>query len=201
MKIIGLTGGIGSGKSTVAGFLEKLGAVVLDADSIWHEMLETDTDVHREIGDAFGKQVLGRDGKIDRNKLAAVVFKDRDELIKLNLISHPLINRRMQNILEDYKKQGVEVAVIEATLLIEAGWATRVDEVWVTVAPQDKIIERLIKRGMAKEDILSRMHMQSLPEDRMKAAKIVIDTDKPLEELKNTVTDLWYHTTVDTNRR
>jgi dephospho-CoA kinase len=201
MKIIGLTGGIGSGKSTVAGFLAELGAVVLDADKIWHEILETDAGIQQQIVDTFGKQVLSSDGIIDRKKLAAVVFKDRDKLMMLNSISHPAIYRHMQNKLDDCKKRGVEVAVIEAPLLIEAGWAGVVDEIWVTVAPAEKIIERLVKRGMSKENIQSRMNMQILPEDRIKTAKIVIDTDKPLEELKKTASDLWYTTIVDTNRR
>jgi dephospho-CoA kinase len=201
MKIIGLTGGIGSGKSTVAGFLAELGAAVLNADSIWHEILETDAVIQQKIVDAFGKQVLGADGKIERIKLADVVFKDRNELVKLNLISHPAIYRRIQSLLKNYRKQGVEVAVIEAPLLIEAGWATRVDEIWLTLAPKEVIVERLIKKGMSAEDIKARMNMQIPPEDRIKAAKIVIDTDKPLEELKETISDLWHSTTVDTNRR
>jgi len=101
MKIIGLTGGIGSGKSTVAGFLTELGAVVLDSDKIGHEILETDAEVRQEIVDNFGRQVLNRKGHIDRKKLADIVFKDRQSLIKLNLITHPPIYRRIQSILDD----------------------------------------------------------------------------------------------------
>ncbi len=201
MKIIGLTGGIGSGKSTVAGFLAELGAVVLDADKIGHEILETDAEVRQEIVDNFGKQVLDHKGRIDRKKLADIVFKDRESLIKLNLITHPPIYRRMQGILDSYQRQGIEVTVIDAPLLIEAGWSTRVDETWVTVAPKEVIIERLVKKGMTKEDIESRMRLQIMPHDRMKAAKLAVDTDMPLEDLKKAIADLWARTTVDTNRR
>jgi dephospho-CoA kinase len=200
MKIIGLTGGIGSGKSTVAGFLAELGAVVLDADKIGHEILENDAEVRQEIVDNFGRQVLNRKGHIDRKKLADIVFKDRQSLIKLNLITHPPIYRRLQSILDDYRQRGVEVVVIEAPLLVEAGWATGVDETWVTIAPREVIIERLEKRGMTKEDIESRIRLQILPEDRMKAAKLTIDTNVSLEGLKKAVTDLWHKTAVDTNR-
>ncbi len=201
MKIIGLTGGIGSGKSTVAEFLAELGAVVLDADKIGHEILATDAEVRQEIVDNFGRQVLDREGNISRKKLADIVFKDRESLIKLNLITHPPIYRRLQSILEAYQQQGIEVVVIDAPLLIEAGWATRVDETWVTIAPKEVIVERLEKRGLKREDILSRISMQILPEDRMKAAKIVINTNVSLEDLKQAITDLWNKTAVDTNRR
>ncbi|MDD4923615.1 MAG: dephospho-CoA kinase [Dehalococcoidales bacterium] len=201
MKIIGLTGGIGSGKSTVAGFLAELGAVVLDADKIGHEIFATDAEVRQEIVDNFGKQVLDQKGQINRKKLADVVFKDRESLIKLNLITHPPIYRRLQSILEAYQRQGIEVVVIDAPLLIEAGWSTRVDETWVTIAPKEVIVERLEKRGLKREDVLSRINMQISPEDRMKAAKIVINTNVPLEDLKQAIDDLWHKTTVDTNRR
>jgi len=90
--------------------------------------------------------------------------------------------------------------VIEAPLLVEAGWATGVDETWVTIAPREVIIERLEKKGMTKEDIESRIRLQILPEDRVKAAKIIIDTNVSLEGLKKAVTDLWHKTAVDTNR-
>ena len=200
MKIIGLTGGIGSGKSTVAGFLTELGAVVLDSDKIGHEILETDAEVRQEIVDNFGRQVLARKGRIDRKTLADIVFKARQSLIKLYLITHPPIYRRIQSILDDCRQQKTEVVVIEAPLLIEAGWATCVDETWVTIAPREVIIERLEKRGMTKEDIESRIRLQILPEDRMKAAKLTIDTNVSLEGLKKAVTDLWHKTAVDTNR-
>lgn len=200
MKIIGLTGGIGSGKSTVASFLAELGAVVLDADKIGHEVLETNEEVQQEIVDYFGRQVLDTRGDISRKKLADIVFKDRESLIKLNLITHPHIYRFIQRALDAYQQQGVQVVVIDAPLLVEAGWSTKVNETWVTIAPKEVIIERLEKRGLKREDILSRMNMQRLPEDRMKAAKIVINTNVSLEDLKKAIADLWKKTTVDTNR-
>jgi dephospho-CoA kinase len=202
MKIIGLTGGIGSGKSTVAGFLAELGATVIDADKIGHDVLESEAEVRQKIALTFGEQVLDSNGNIDRKKLAGIVFKNHELLVKLNLITHPPIYRRMQNLLDKYRQQvGIELLVIDAPLLIEAGLATKVDEIWITIAPQDVIIERLEKKGMTKEDIHARMHQQTLPEERMKVANLVINTDVPLEALKKAVGDLWQRIRVDTNRR
>jgi dephospho-CoA kinase len=201
MKIIGLTGGIGSGKSTVAGFLAEMGAVILDADKIGHEVLESDQEVKNKIVATFGEEVMNSAGNIDRRKLADIVFKDHESLIQLNLITHPFIYRRMLNIIENYQRQGVGVLIIDAPLLIEAGWATKVDEIWVTIAPKEVIIERLEKKGMTREDIQSRMNLQITPENRMKAANLAINTDVPLPELKKAIADLWNKIRVDTNRR
>jgi len=201
MKIIGLTGGIGSGKSTVAEFLAELGAVVMDADKIGHEVLESDEEVRRRIIETFGEQVLGSNGNIDRKKLADIVFKNHENLVKLNLITHPAIYRRMQNNIEKYRQQGVEVLIIDAPLLIEAGWATKVNELWVTIAPQEVISSRLERRGMSREDIQSRMRLQTPPEERVKLATLVINTDVPMDKLKNAIGELWQSGRVDTNRR
>jgi dephospho-CoA kinase len=200
MRIIGLTGGIGSGKSTVADFLAELGAAVMDADKIGHAVLKTDTEVQRQIVEAFGTDILDSAGNIDRKKLAAIVFNSREALIKLNLITHPSIYRRMQSDIEKYRKQGVDILIIEAPLLIEAGWATKVDKIWVTVTPQDVIVERLKKKGISVKDIQARMHLQTPPEERIKLADFVINTNMPLNELKKTIGELWQKTRVDTHR-
>jgi len=200
MKIIGLTGGIGSGKSTVAGFLAELGAVVMDADQIGHEILGTDEEVRHRITETFGEDVLDSVGNVDRKKLAGIVFKNREALVKLNLITHPAIYRRMQSDIEKDKQQKVDALIIDAPLLIEAGWATKVDKIWVTIAPQDVIVERLEKKGLSRDDIQSRMHLQTPPEERIKLADFVIDTNIPLDDLKKAIGALWKRTIVDTNR-
>ncbi|MFA5629777.1 MAG: dephospho-CoA kinase [Dehalococcoidales bacterium] len=200
MKVIGLTGGIGSGKSTVAAFLKELGAIVLDADQIGHDVLENDGEVHAEVVSLFGAQVLNAKSRIDRKKLADIVFKDATLTAKLNMLVHPVIYKNIEAILEDYRQKGVQTAVIEAPLLIEAGWRERVNEIWVTVAPKDVVMARLGKRGMTEDSILERMQLQMPSEEKQRAADVVIDTDIPLIDLKKTVTDLWNKTTVDTNR-
>ena len=120
MKVIGLTGGIGSGKSTVSKFLKELGAVILDADKVGHEAFKPDTEAWREVVAAFGKQILALDGDIDRKKLGEIVFGNYEALARLNQIVHPRIYALVKAEIEEYRRQGVEVVVLEAPLLIEA---------------------------------------------------------------------------------
>ncbi|MDD4873521.1 MAG: dephospho-CoA kinase [Dehalococcoidales bacterium] len=198
MRIIGLTGGIGSGKSTVAAYFSELGATIIDADKIGHEVLETDEEVQRQLIDAFGKRILSPDGKIDRRKLAGIVFGNRESLIKLNLMTHPSIYRRMQSSIEEYKRQGKDILIIDAPLLIEAGWATRVDKIWVTIAPLEVILKRLEKNGISQEEAQARINLQTLPKERIRLADLIINTDLPLEELKIKIGELWEKLRFDT---
>ena len=147
MKVIGLTGGIGSGKTTLSRFLSELGAVVIDADLIGHEVLEKSREAWRELVDAFGEEILTPEGEIDRKKLAALVFADGDALTRLNRIMHPRIYRMLKDRLEEYRRQGTAVVVVEAPLLLEAGWISMIDRVWVTVAPEFTVLKRLKGRG------------------------------------------------------
>ncbi|MDP2930927.1 MAG: dephospho-CoA kinase, partial [Chloroflexota bacterium] len=131
MKVIGLTGGIGTGKSTVSKFLVELGALVVDADKVGHEVFKPGTEAWREVVAAFGKKVLAANGDIDREKLGDIVFNTPESLARLNRIMHPRIKDAIEAQLEEYRRQGTKVVVIEAPLLIEAEWAPSVDEVWV----------------------------------------------------------------------
>jgi dephospho-CoA kinase len=178
MKIIGLTGGIGSGKSTVAQFLTENGAIVLDADKIGHEAFKPRSEGWSEVVAAFGERVLTRDRGIDRKKLGQLVFSDPVSLAQLNRILHPRIYTMVKARLDEYRKQGVQVVVLEAPLLLEVGWSDLVDEVWVTVAPQDVILKRLSKRSrLARADALARTKAQLPVEERLKHADAVIDTN------------------------
>ncbi|MFC2063347.1 dephospho-CoA kinase [Chloroflexota bacterium] len=192
MKIIGLTGGIGSGKSTVSRFLEELGATTIDSDKLGHEALNTDAGLKREVAAAFGQEVVNPDGSIDRGQLGKVVFGNRQLLTRLNELTHPRIHAMIKARLEEYRRQGVAVAVVEAPLLIEAGWTPLVDEVWVTVAPQATVLERLKgKPGLSREEALARIRAQLSAGERTKHADRVIDTDLSLNELKVKVAELW----------
>lgn len=192
MKIIGLTGGIGSGKTTVAQFLKELGAVVIDADKVGHEVLRSDAEVWQEVVAAFGEGVLTPNGSISREKLGRIVFGVPELLLKLNVIMHPRIAKRVGAQLEGYRKQGVRVAVVEAPLLLEAGWASLVDEVWVTVASEAAILRRLKERtGLSETESLERIRAQMSAAERVKRASVVIDTDCELDELKKKVVELW----------
>ncbi len=192
MKIIGLTGGIGSGKTTVAQFLKELGAVVIDADKVGHEVLRSDAEVWQEVVAAFGEGVLNPNGSISREKLSRIVFGTPELLLKLNVIMHPRIAERVGAQLEGYRKQGVRVVVVEAPLLLEAGWASLVDEVWVTVASEAAILRRLKERtGLSETESLERIRAQMSAAERAKRASVVIDTDCELDELEKKAAELW----------
>jgi len=192
MKVIGLTGGIGSGKSTVSKFLEELGAFIIDADKVGHEAFKPDTELWREVVAAFGRQILKPGGEIDRNKLAEMVFGNPELLSRLNQIMHPRMYALVKAQLEEYRRQGVRVVVLEAPLLLEAGWTSLVDEVWVTVASESTVLRRLQEQiGLSKQQSLARIRSQLSSEERIKQADVVIDTDCSLDEVKTKVNELW----------
>jgi len=192
MKVIGLTGGIGSGKSTVSQLLSDLGAVVLDADKVGHQAYQPGTETWREVVAAFGREIVASDGSIDRKKLGPIVFGDSEALARLNQIMHPRMYDMMADQIEEYRQQGVEVVVLEAAVLLEAGWTPLVDEVWVTVASESTVVRRVRERtGLSEEQVRSRIHSQLSNEERTKEASVVIDNDGSLDELRAKVEGLW----------
>jgi len=192
MKVIGLTGGIGSGKSTVSQLLSDLGAVVLDADKVGHQAYQPGTETWREVVAAFGREIVASDGSIDRKKLGPIVFGDSEALARLNQIMHPRMYDMMADQIEEYRQQGVEVVVLEAAVLLEAGWTPLVDEVWVTVASEPTVVRRVRERtGLSEEQIRSRIHSQLSNEERTKEASVVINNDGSLDELRAKVEGLW----------
>lgn len=200
MKIIGLTGGIGSGKSTIASLLAGLGAVIIDADKIGHEVLDADIKAHKQMVAAFGKQILNPDGSVDRRELGKIVFADRKALSSLNRIMHPRIYRVVKAELEQYRKQGVKAVVIDAPLLIEASWATMVDAVWVVTATEANVIKRLEKTGLSRGETMLRIHSQLTDSERARVANVVIYNDYSPDELKQKVNKLWQGLQFDTCR-
>jgi len=192
MLVIGLTGNFGTGKTTVSQSLAELGAIIIDADRLGHELLQPHSQAYQEVVAAFGKAILRPNREIDRDKLGQLVFADATALAQLNRIMHPRMYKLAQERIEQYRKQGTTVAVLEAALLIEAGWTPLVDQVWVTVAPDHAIVNRLKnQRGLAEGQILVRLRSQMSPEEKTKRADAVIDTDCPLNDLKTKVTNLW----------
>ena len=199
MKVIGLTGGIGSGKSTMSQFLAELGAVILNADEVGHEAFEPDTEIWREVVAAFGRQVLTPDGNIDRKKLSEMVFGNAESLSRLNQIMHPRMYDMVKAQLEEYQQQRMSVVVLEAPLLLEAGWTSLVDEVWVTTAPEATVLKRLEERtGLSQAESLARIRSQLSSEERVRHADVVINTDCDLDELKSKVKELWQRLELDT---
>ncbi len=192
MKVIGLTGGIGTGKSTVAGFLEELGAAVIYADKLGHQLLESDAGARQQLAAAFGQEILTPGGQIDRKKLGAIVFDSAGALARLNGIMHPPIALMAEARLEQYRRQGVAAAVIEAPLLMEAGWTDMVDEVWVTAAPRAVVLRRLKEgMGLGEKESLARIGCQLPAAEQVKMADVVIDTNLSRNELKNKIAALW----------
>jgi dephospho-CoA kinase len=191
MKVIGLTGGIGSGKSTVSRFLGELGAVIIDVDKVGHDDLKN-PEIRQEIIAAFGERVLTPAGDIDRSRLGNIVFGDAEALERLNRIMHPRMHDMIKAQLEDYRKRGVAVVVLEAPLLVEAGGTSMVDEVWVMVSPETTVLKRLRERsGLSESETLARIHSQISSEERVKHADVIIDNDGSLGELKAKVEGLW----------
>jgi dephospho-CoA kinase len=208
MKIIGLTGGVGSGKSTVSQFLAELGAVIIDADKVGHEALKPDTEIWRDVVSAFGNQILTPDGEIDRRKLGRIVFGNPEALARLNDIIHPRIYNMVKAQIEECRRQGVKVVVLEAPLLIdvpllmkagEPSLLDEVDEVWVTIAPESIVLRRLKEKfGLSEPESLARIRSQLSSEERIRHADVVINTDCSLGELKQKVKGLWQRVALDT---
>lgn len=181
--LVGLTGGLGSGKSLVSGEMKRLGAEVLDADLVAREIVEPGSPALEEIKREFGPGVLTGDGALDRKALGEMVFSDPERLKALNRITHPkiikLIDRRAEKIAKE--KPGT-VIVVDAALLIEAGHHRRMDKVIVVYADEDSRVERLMKRdGFTAEEALRRMNSQMPLEEKLPFADIVIDNTGPRE--------------------
>lgn len=186
--IIGLTGGIGTGKSTAAGFLKEYGITIINADDVGHRLLEEDKVIHQEVVNTFGRGILTEDGKINRNVLGKIVFADKALLKKLNEITHQRIHDDVKAQIERYRDDGIKVIVVDAPLLIEAGRASMVDEIWVTLTDRETVFERLNKRmGLGRDEVLLRVNAQMPAEERVKYADVVIDNNGTLEELENKV--------------
>ena len=143
MLVIGLTGGIGTGKSEAARHMVSLGATLIDADLVGHEAYQPHAEAWRQVVGAFGEGILQPNGEIDRRSLGAIVFSDPEQLARLNGIMHPLMARMVQERIDGLRADGADVVVVEAALLYEAGWDSLVQEVWVTDASEEAVIHRL----------------------------------------------------------
>jgi len=193
MKTIGLTGGIGSGKTTVARLLEELGAVVFHADQVGHEVYRPDTDGWRQVTAAFGPDIVAEDRTIDRKKLGALVFDNPAALARLNAIVHPLIAHEVQRRIAAHRATGsTRPVVVEAAVLIEANWTRLVDEVWLVTATRDAIIDRVTAtRGLSAPQVESRIDAQISDGERRRVANVVIENNGSLNELRSRVEAAW----------
>lgn len=190
MLKVGLTGGIGAGKSEVSRLLVAHGAVLIDADRIAREVVAPGTPGLAAVVDAFGEEILAADGGLDRPKLGSIVFADPAKLAVLNSVVHPLVGARSRA-LEDAAPEDA-VVVHDVPLLAENGLAALYDLVIVVDARPETQLDRLVRlRGMTEEDARARMAAQASRDKRLAIADIVIDNDVPLETLERRVRDVW----------
>ena len=192
MLVIGLTGGIATGKTTVSEILRELGAEVLDADRVGHEAYLPDTPTYNDVVSTFGREIVREDRQINRGKLGAIVFSDPANMKKLTDIMWPRMADIVAERIEEQKTRGTEVMVVEAAVLLEAKWDSLTDEVWVTVSPEASMIERLAEsRGLTEEQAKDRINSQMAVEERIKRADVVIHNDSGQGELRAQIEATW----------
>lgn len=192
VRLIGLTGGIGSGKSTVAAMLAARGAHVIDADRVGHQVYAPGTAGFARVVQAFGEEIVGPDGTIDRARLATVVFADPAALARLNAIVHPLIRAELERRVADaLAAEPARVVVVEAAIMLEAGWRF-FERVWVVVVDRETAIARVAaSRGLSAADVARRIDAQMSNEERRRRADLVLENDGGLDALEAQVDAAW----------
>jgi dephospho-CoA kinase len=190
MRKIGLTGGIASGKSTVAAMLRELGFDVIFADEISRGLLRSGEEALHETIREFGPEILGPDGMLDRKKLAAIVFSVQSKLDKLNAIIHPRVEAEMLRQFGELEREGRSVAFVEAALLVEAGYMKDLDGLVVAWCRPEQQMERLIGRGMTEKEAQARIGAQMPVEEKLKLATYRIDCSGSMEETRRQVGEL-----------
>jgi dephospho-CoA kinase len=194
VTILGITGGIGSGKSTASQMLGELGAVVIDADQVGHKIYLPNTPAWREIVEAFGEEVVAPDQTIDRTKLGPIVFSDAQKLQALNRITHGKIYAYIQGQI-DYIREHYDdgVVAVEAAILLEAGWRSLVEQLWVVVATEDVVIARLqAYKNMPEDQARARIKAQMSNDERIAQADTVIWNNAALPDLRQAVETAWH---------
>ncbi|HHH42383.1 MAG TPA: dephospho-CoA kinase [Chloroflexi bacterium] len=187
--LIGLTGNIATGKSTVAQMLGGLGATVIDADRVAHEVMRAGSPAYAAVVKAFGPGILGPEGEIDRARLGRIVFSDPDALARLEGLVHPAV---IQEVARRIQGAPTPVVVVEAIKLIEAGMAEGCESVWVTTCPPEEQVRRLmIERGMSREEAERRVLAQPPQEEKLARADVVIDTSGSLSQTRSQVEAAW----------
>ena len=201
MFVIGLTGGIGSGKTKASEILNSLGAKTINADTFGHCVYKKNTKAWGEIIEEFGQAILDKDGNIVRSKLANRVFDSKSELDKLNRICHPEIKQLVIGELDKFRSAGVKIAVVEAAILIEANWQDIVNEVWSIESKTSIIFNRVKKRDDINDQaIQSRMDSQIDDATRLKHSDEVITNNGTIQELKNNLAEIWGKKFINQNK-
>jgi dephospho-CoA kinase len=191
--MVGLTGGIGSGKSTVAEMLAERGARVIDADRVAHEVYAPHTLGFERLVERFGEGIVGEDGAIDRARLGALVFRDPAALADLNAIVHPLVRAEVAARVADIVSEDPHaILVVEAALMTETGWSGGAGRLWVVLADPQVVLERLVRlRHMDPDEVRRRMAAQADNDTRRRSATRVIENDGTLLDLEAEVQEAW----------
>lgn len=193
MKIIGLTGGIASGKSTVSAILRKLGARIIDADMVACRVVEKGQPALMKIIDYFGGSVLNVDGSLNRKKLGEIVFSDPKKLNRLNAITHPEIKRMTKELFEKERKKSTQRIIYDCPLLIEGNLIDMVDEIWLVYVDEQTQLNRLMERDhFSKEQALKRIENQLPLKRKFEYADVLINNNGSIEELEKKIIQLWY---------
>jgi dephospho-CoA kinase len=193
MLTIGLTGGIGSGKSTVASLLAEKGAIIIIADYIGWELLLKTSPVYSELVEAFGGDILDEYGRIERKKLGKAVFSDPQKLARLNELVHPQLKKRLWARVSDIRTRRPDaIIVVDAALIIETGIIDKFEGLIVVTAPLEQRVQRLMaERLMSREEAITRVQSQLADEERVKHATWLINNDGSMEALQDKVDRLW----------
>ncbi|MFM9095981.1 MAG: dephospho-CoA kinase [Actinomycetes bacterium] len=186
---VGLTGGIGAGKSTVADMFSKLGAVVIRSDELARQVIEPNTTGFQKVLSRFGNQILQENGSIDRTKLAQIVFNDQSALKDLEEIIHPLVRNKTNEIIDAQTQE--TIVVNEVPLLLEKNMENLFDFLVVVISSEKNRINRLLKRGISEVDAKKRMKLQVSDEQRKTSADFLIANDGNMEQLEADVSKVW----------
>ena len=190
--MIGLTGGIATGKSTVVKIFEELGAGIVDSDLIAREIVEPGKPAYSEIVEYFGKNILAPDGKIDREKLGEIVFNDNEKRQALNGMTHPRVFEEMQNQIKSFAEKDVEVVLCDVPLLIESGGQDWLKPIILVYASPENQLDRLMERDKcSRQRALSRISSQMSIDEKRKHADIIIDNSGTVENTRAQTLDIW----------
>jgi len=190
--IIGLTGGIGTGKTEVTHVLRELGAVVIESDKVAHMSYEPGTEAHRDIVNRFGDGVLSESGVIDRSQLGKIVFSDPARRLELEEIVWPATRKLTLALLKEEENRGTEIVVVEVPKLFESGWDRIADIVWTVESPEGEIGKRVEQRsGLSQSETDARAAAQLTRTERVEKANAVIENNGTLEDLRNQTKEIW----------
>ena len=193
MKIIGLTGGIACGKSTVSAELRALGAAIIDADALAHELSQPHQPIYNAYVERFGREIVTADGTLDRAAIARRVFADPAVRAEVEVIAHPIIRRAAEERLRAAREENKRAAVLDVPLLFEAGWDALADETWVVALPREEQLARLLARNKAMDagEARARIAAQMPLAEKCARADVVIDNSGTVEEIREYIGKLW----------